>query len=507
MKRITVIILLLSLSLVSVAQKKSVKKVPEPISVIPADTRVFEGMRKHQTEPGMENREIDGYRGLWYTVLQRESDYGDKYSGGLATYTAKHRPMAIYSKEADKTFFVYGGTPRKGEKYLLCMVGCYDHKTGMLRKPVVAIDKGCNKVIDCHDNPVISIDKDGYIWVFAAGRGNTRPGIRVRSSKPYDISHFDYVNEGTMAYPQVYYNKDRGFFLFCTRYDGVRRSFFQTSPDGIEWSDYMPVASIVEPGETRSGHYQITAYDGKDKLVSTFNRHIDGACDTRTNIYYIQSTDWGKTWTAADGKTVIDLPVEREQGPALIRDYRSEGRNCYIKDVNFDSKGNPIIYFVTSDNYKCGPEGGIRRHGIAHWTGKKWFFNEEFTTSNHNYDTGSIWVEGKDWYIITTSGTGPQPWGTGGEVQKFKTSNGGRSFRLVANLTEKSPRNHAYVRRPLYNSDDFYAFWADGDPNGVLETSYLYFCNKAGEVFRMPYDMDELWMKPEKLDDIPYRNR
>ena len=135
------------------------------------------------------------------------------------------------------------------------------------------------------------------------------------------------------------------------------------------------------------------------------------------------------------------------------------------------------------------------------------FFNEEFTTSNHNYDTGSIWVEGKDWYIITTSGTGPQPWGTGGEVQKFKTSNGGRSFRLVANLTEKSPRNHAYVRRPLYNSDDFYAFWADGDPNGVLETSYLYFCNKAGEVFRMPYDMDELWMKPEKLDDIPYRNR
>jgi len=479
----------------------------EQIKVLPADTRVHTGFRKHQTCEGMENKEIDGYKGLWYSVLQRESDYGDKYSGGLATYTAKHRPMAIYSKESDKTFFVYGGTPAKGEKYLLCMVGCYDHKTGMLRKPVVAIDKGCNQVIDCHDNPVISIDKDGYIWVFAAGRGNLRPGIRVRSSRPYDISHFDYVNESIMAYPQVYYNNDRGFFLFCTRYDGIRRSFYQTSKDGVEWSDYMPIASIMEPGETRSGHYQITAYDGKDKLVCTFNRHIDGSCDTRTNIYYIQSTDWGQTWTQADGVTPVELPVLREANPALIRDYRKEGRNCYIKDVNFDAKGNPIVYFVTSDNYKTGPAGGIRRHGIAHWTGKKWYFNEEFTTSNHNYDTGSIWVEGKDWYIITTSGLGPQPWGTGGEVEMWKTSNGGKKFKLIKELTADSPRNHAYVRRPMYNSDDFYAFWADGDPNGMAEISYLYFCNKAGEVYRMPYEMTDEWMAPEKLSDIPYQQR
>lgn len=507
----TAIFILLALPFAANAQEtgtsaKPVKPVT-PISIIPADTRIHEGMRKHQQAPGMENQEIDGYRGLWYTVHQRESDYGDKYSGGLATYTAKHRPMAVYSKEADKTFFVYGGTPENGEKYLLCMVGCYDHKTGMLRKPVVAVDKGCNKVIDCHDNPVITIDRDGYIWIFAAGRGNLRPGIRMKSSKPYDISHFDYVNESTMAYPQIWYDAEKGFFLFCTRYDGVRRLFFQTSKDGVEWSDFMPIASIIEPGETKSGHYQISAYDGKGKLVTAFNRHINGACDIRTNIYYIQSTDWGKTWTAADGKTPVELPVIREEGPGLIRNYHGEGRNCYIKDVNFDTKGYPIIYFVTSDNYKTGPAGGIRRHGIAHWTGKKWFFNEEFTTSKHNYDSGSLWVEGNNWYIITTSGEGPQPWGTGGEVEMWKTSNGGKRFTHVKDLTALSPRNHAYVRRPYDNADDFYAFWADGDPNGMCEISYLYFSNKAGEVFRMPYNMTETWMKPERLSDIPYQQR
>ena len=58
--------------------------------------------------------------------------YGDKYSGGLGTYTMKHIPMAVYAPEVDKTFFVYGGTPADGELYLQCMVGCYDPPFPML---------------------------------------------------------------------------------------------------------------------------------------------------------------------------------------------------------------------------------------------------------------------------------------------------------------------------------------------------------------------------------------
>ena len=54
----------------------------------------------------------DGYRGIWFTLGQK-SEYGDKYSGGLATYTANHVPMAIYSKEVNKTFFVYGGAKQQ----------------------------------------------------------------------------------------------------------------------------------------------------------------------------------------------------------------------------------------------------------------------------------------------------------------------------------------------------------------------------------------------------------
>lgn len=88
-----------------------------------------------QEHTSMDNQTADGYRGIWFTIGQARSAYGAKYSGGLGTYTMKHIPMAVYAPQVDKTFFVYGGTPSEEQKYLLCMAGCYDHKTGMLRRP------------------------------------------------------------------------------------------------------------------------------------------------------------------------------------------------------------------------------------------------------------------------------------------------------------------------------------------------------------------------------------
>ena len=69
----------------------------------------------------------NGYKGIWF-ALGQPSQYGDKYSGGLGTYTANHIPMTFYAPEVKKTFFTYGGTTAKDEKHLLIMVSYYDHK-------------------------------------------------------------------------------------------------------------------------------------------------------------------------------------------------------------------------------------------------------------------------------------------------------------------------------------------------------------------------------------------
>ncbi|MEI6465890.1 MAG: hypothetical protein WCQ89_14295, partial [Verrucomicrobiota bacterium] len=142
-----------------------------------------------------------GYRGIWFTLGQK-SEYGDKYSGGLGTYTANHNPLAVYAPAVDRTFFVYGGTP-DGSRALLCLIGSYDHKTGRVARPVVVHDK--RPVDDPHDNPSLNIDPQGHLWVFVSGRANTRPGFIYRSVAPYDTSRFERVGQRTITYPQRWY--------------------------------------------------------------------------------------------------------------------------------------------------------------------------------------------------------------------------------------------------------------------------------------------------------------
>ena len=440
------------------------------------------------------NYKIDGYRPIWFDLGQK-SEYGSKYSGGLGTYTVKHNPMAIYSPETNKTFFVFGGTINKDERYLLCMIGCYDHATGKVCKPTVVYDK--QGVNDPHDNPALLIDKEGYLWVYVAGRGNHRPGFIYKSVKPYDISKFESTGfKDIMAYPQPRLVEGQGHFMFCTRYDGVRRLFYRTSPDGLKWSDYHQMASIISEEENKSGHYQITGQYG-NKLVTTFNRHKNGDCDTRTNMYYLQTVDFGKTWTLADG-TPVELPIVDKDSPCRVIDAESKGQNLYIKDVNFDEKGNAIVLYLTSYGHLPGPKHGPREWFVAHWTGKEWV-QYPITTSTHNYDSGSLYVEGSLWRVIAPTAAGPQYWGTGGEVESWISTNSGKTWKKEHVYTKDSPRNHSYMRRPVNAVDPFYTYWADGNPD-CLSISNFYFADSKGNVYRLPYNMKEEWERPEVMN-------
>jgi hypothetical protein len=315
--------------------------------------------------------------------------------------------------------------------------------------------------------------------------------------RPFDISEFKEIGGSIMAYPQPYYVEGKGHFLFETRYDGVRRLFFQTSPDGEHWSPYQQIASIIDVagGEKKSGHYQITGHYG-DKLVTAFNRHLNGDCDTRTNIYFIQTTDFGAHWTLVDG-TPIDLPITYKDSPCKILDVEHNKQNCYIKDVNFDEKGNPIILYLVSNGHQPGPKHGPREWFTAHWTGKAWDFRP-ITRSTNNYDSGSIWVEGKTWTVIAPTGAGPQRWGQGGEIESWVSHNYGKTWKKTLQYTANSPMNHSYVRRPVDCKDPFWCSWADGNTY-VFSISRFYFGDSKGIVYMFPYIMapDQKSAKPE----------
>jgi len=428
----------------------------------------------------------DGYRGIWYSNQRQGDEYVFKYSGGLGTYCAKHRPFAVYAKDVDKTFFCYGGTVGKN-KTLLHMVSCFDHKTGTVPRPRILLDK---KTRDAHDNPVIALDAKGHIWIFSSSHGTGRPSYISVSEKPYDVTAFRRVLTTNFSYPQPYYVPGKGFLVLQTRYIGGRALYQMTSPDGLTWSKPELYARIEH------GHYQVSGRQG-NKIGTAFNFHpAPKGLNWRTNLYYMETSDMGRTWKTADG-TRLQLPLTKPDNPALVVQYRSKERNVYMKDVAFDADGHPIILYLTSGGWQSGPADGPRIWQTARWTGKNWDIQGTIQSDN-NYDMGSLYVEPDGlWRLIAPTEPGPQPFNTGGEVAMWISKDQGKSWKKVKQLTHGSEFNHTYCRRPLDAHPDFYAFWADGHGRRV-SPSRLYFTNRDGDhVWRLPSVMKTEWAKPE----------
>ncbi|MBM1104544.1 BNR-4 repeat-containing protein [Aurantibacter crassamenti] len=438
------------------------------------------------------NKKIDGYKGLWFELNQKY-EHGDKYSGALATYTAKHTPLAIYAKEVDKTFFVYGGTTLEDKKYLLCMIGEFNHKTGMVSKPTIVYDK--LGVDDPHDNPSILIDDEGYIWVFVSGRGKRRLGFKYKSKAPYSIDEFSQVTEEEMTYPQPW-NTEYGFFHFFTKYTGVRQLYFETSTDGVNWTADKMLAAIPENEGEKSGHYQVSNTYNNKVVATFFNRHPNGNVDKRTDLYYVQSSDFGNTWTNIDNNK-LQLPINKQDNPARIIDYASQGKNVYMKDMSFDAKGNPVCLYIRSNGHEPGPKSAPYEWCVTKWDGQKWH-TSVVTTSDHNYDMGSLYVSEDEWNIVGPTEIGAQEWGVGGEIALWQSKDKGLTWNKTKTLTEGSTFSHSYVRKPVDYKAPFSFFWADGHSHDFSK-SKLYFGAFNGDIWQLPYDMTTDFEKPIKI--------
>jgi hypothetical protein len=431
----------------------------------------------------------DGYRGIWYFNQPTKDEYRYKYSGGMATYPQQHVPIAVYARQVNRTFFCYGGTSGDN-RTLLHMVSYYDHATGRVPRPTILLDK---ETTDAHDNPTMQVDDQGHIWIFSSAHGTGRPSYIHRSRKPYDISAFELVEKTNFSYTQPWHIPGAGFLFLHTRYQGGQRALhWMTSPDGRQWEAPRPLAHI------QLGDYQVSWSDGR-RVGTAFDFHPrPGGLNARTNLYYLETGDLGKTWKTVTGK-VVQTPITEPQNPALVHDYQAEGRLVYLKDVTFNAEGGPVILYLTSKGYAPGPASGPYEWWTAEWTGRTWRVRP-FTPSDHNYDHGSLYAEADStWRVIAPTEPGPQPFGTGGEMVLWTSRDRGGTWTRVRALTGGSERNHTYARRPVNAHPDFYALWADGDARKP-SVSYLYFTDRTGEkVWRLPAHMTGESARPEAV--------
>ncbi|RYY19143.1 MAG: hypothetical protein EOO04_22620 [Chitinophagaceae bacterium] len=424
----------------------------------------------------------DGYKGIWFTLGQY-SAHGDKYSGGLGTYTSSHIPIAVYAPEVKKTFFVYGGTTKADAKHLLIMLSYFDHTKKQVPRPVVLYDK--MGVDDPHDNASISIDEKGFIWIFVSGRNTSRRGLIFKSRKPFETDDFEKIRDTDMTYPQPWWIKGKGFFYLFTKYTNGRELYWSTSSDGTSWSDDNKLAGM-------GGHYQVS--NSRDnKIVTAFNYHPGGNVDKRTNIYLIQTIDMGKTWTSVSGNP-IQTPISDKNSEALVKDFENEKKLVYLNDISFDDAENPVILAVISNNFQPGPPGNLRQWVVVQRKGNKWETNT-VCRSSHNYDMGSLYINGNSWQVIGPTDPGPQPKGTGGEMVVWESRDKGYTWQRKRVLTSNSTRNHSYARRPSVMHPDFVALWADGNADS-MSISKLFFTDSKGAVYELPYEMKADFQRP-----------
>ncbi|MCX7818737.1 MAG: BNR repeat-containing protein [Kiritimatiellae bacterium] len=446
----------------------------------------------------------DGYRGIWYFNQPTRDEYRYKYSGGMATYPQQHVPIAIYCAEVRKTFFVYGGTTARApgdRQELLHMISYFDHETGRVPRPRILLNKHTD---DAHDNPVLSVDAAGHLWIFSAAHGTARPAFIHRSRRPYSIDEFERVAVTNFSYPQPWYVPGDGFLFLHTRYRGAREIspaairclFWSTSPDGRSWAEPRLLAAIEQ------GNYQISWGDGR-RIATAFDYHPQPVgLNARANLYYLETRDFGRSWQTADGRTA-DLPLTRPDNPALVYDSRRDRRLVYLKDLAFDTDGRPVVLYLTSAGYEPGPANDPRQWWVAVWTGREWR-HHPVTRSLNNYDHGSLYLEPDGtWRIIGPTEPGPQRYNPGGEMAMWVSTDRGATWRRIRELTRGSPRNHNYARRPLHAHPDFYAIWADGHGREPSE-SHLYFTDREGtRVWRLPPVMSGEFAEPEPMPVTP----
>jgi hypothetical protein len=337
---------------------------------------------------------VNGFNGLQFaTGKMPQLDINDdgimddvaKYSGNLATYTAKHSPSAV--RKGSFTYFTYSGqVPLDGDETTgarigsTSAVGCkyegtelfkdaggrapalglfvsrYNHITGRVAKPVLVHMKCTN---DTHDNAVINLDAHGYIYLLVSGRDVRRGNFIFRSTDVNSIDSFvdmtppmdnyldqfndvadaagigrPFVGDGYRGinYPKMYWvdepsGEARGYFrLIYTIYCGAGEPLTCGGSRQL-YTARMHVdndkASIqgIQPLAAYKGHYAVANARGRD-IVVAFNVHPALKIDNRTNLYYMHSVDGGETWLNAHNEELTLPLVSATQLDAVaVREY------------------------------------------------------------------------------------------------------------------------------------------------------------------------------------------
>ena len=194
--------------------------------------------------------------------------------------------------------------------------------------------------------PYIAIDTKGYIHLAGLNQKDRGNVWYYHTSEPYDVSTFD---EGRYIHPRNYSsmmvdNNDDSLYYFGAGMHSGGMGFMSRTYDGV-WSDgtLLGTGSMIYPGVAIRDGIMHLMFGGWNPSSAIYE-----------NIFYMQSSDSGRSWTRRDG-TPIEIPFNCDRHDpksfeTLDRATRSfrEGHfdsNTHDLQIFIDKQGKPHILY------------------------------------------------------------------------------------------------------------------------------------------------------------------
>ncbi len=358
-------------------------------------------------------------------------------------------------------------------------VGYYDHDRGEIRSRTIYE----NLEVDDHDNPSILVDESGHLLVFFNNHGGPEGLFFIRTTRPEDITQWEegrllklndpdqleFGNESYTYTNPVKLSEENGrIFLFWRGIDG--KPTYSTSEDnGATWSEGKILCLPERTYSIRRPYVKISSNNRDLIHIALTDGHPHK--EPHNSVYYMYYRDGA--FYRANGEKIRDEGSEPHEPRQMdvVYDASLTTQKAWIWDVASDSDGNPVLVYARF------PDDLNHLYEYARWDGKKW--------NNHSLVNSGAWfphtLEGEEEREPNYSGgivldhEDPSvaylsvKRDTVFEIEKWITSNGGRTWRVEA-VTRGSSRDNVrpFAVRGAGEGNPLQVLW-------IQNTQYLHY--------------------------------
>jgi len=290
-------------------------------------------------------------------------------------------------------------------------------------------------ISDDHDNPGLLVEPSGRITAFYSFHNG--PAMYRRTTEhPWDTSSWRAekklpvrTGQNTYAKP-VRLSAESNTYLF---WRGNAQPWYAIRNSKGHWSDARQLISYPEDNP-----YTKVASNDRDTIGFAFT---DGhPRDVVTSIYYAQYRD-GKI-THANGDPIVALksaPFTPAQSDKVYDAASHGGRHAWTHDVALTHGGKPVIVYATFT-----ADGLSHRYEYARWDGHRWRTHPIVDAGGpitvdpvERWYSGGVVLDHRDPRIVYAS----VQRGDHHEIERFVTSDGGRSWTRTAITSNSSTDN------------------------------------------------------------------